>query len=337
MKDMIQRIKGLIILLSIAVFVMSCGDSNSTTSSLTKGLPGSCGKTLEVVLVVEDNVYTPEIRDSIGKCFEKACQDLPQREPEFDIVQLTPSKFNNSDLLKKHRNIIIIDMQAGNNNTIKKGIDDKVYPQSVFRISVDNKDSLLSILHQYAPTMRQQFKTNEHKRMYVAFKKDENVNLTEKINKKYGIKLTFSSAFYMAKNDKDFMWIRKETTNESYNIMIYQVPYTSEKLFNQDKIIETRDKISKQYIPGSIRNSYMGTETRVDVHRDSVRIGNYTAVETRGLWRLFGDFMGGPFINYCFLNTKTNKLIMIDCFLYAPRKEKRDFLMQLESVVYNIQ
>jgi hypothetical protein len=63
--------------------------------------------------------------------------------------------------------------------------------------------------------------------------------------------------------------------------------------------------------------------------------GRY-AIETRGLWRLVGDFMGGPFVNYVFLDEETNQMVMIDAFLYSPRRSKRDLLMQLEAIAYSI-
>ena len=60
------------------------------------------------------------------------------------------------------------------------------------------------------------------------------------------------------------------------------------------------------------------------------------AIETRGLWRLFNDYMGGPFVNYCFRDSQGQRLVMIDCFVYSPKQSKRDQLMQLESVAYGI-
>ena len=80
----------------------------------------------------------------------------------------------------------------------------------------------------------------------------------------------------------------------------------------------------------------MGTEKRFPLVRRNVKIGEYDAVETRGLWRLFGDWMGGSFINYCFEDKANKRFVMIDCFLYSPRHPKRDQLMQLESIVFDI-
>jgi hypothetical protein len=114
--------------------------------------------------------------------------------------------------------------------------------------------------------------------------------------------------------------------------------YKNEEQFSQENIIALRDELAKKYIPGPTRGSYMGTEHRFGFLSDTVQIGEdkITAVETRGLWRLFNDYMGGPFVNYCFKDNNGQRFVMIDCFVYSPKTSKRDQLMQLESVVYGI-
>ena len=60
------------------------------------------------------------------------------------------------------------------------------------------------------------------------------------------------------------------------------------------------------------------------------------AIETRGLWKLEGDFMGGSFVNYTFVDEKRNKVITIDGYVYAPNKPKRDLLIQMESIAHSL-
>lgn len=319
-----------------ALFCFSCKHNPTREDELTKGMPSSGGKTLEMLLVIPDSVYNKAMRDSIGVLFEKTCEGLPQSEPYFDLVQLTPAQYVNSDMFRKHRNILIVDKRPGNPNTIKQALNKGVYPQAIFEIKADNTDTIYSILKAYAKTIRFRFRDNEHIRIYNAFKRDENTSLDDKIKAKFGFKLTFSADYYLAKQTSNFFWIRKETQKESFNVMIYKKPFTSQDLFADKKIIELRDSVSKAYIPGTMRNSYMGTELRTPLYRDTVKVGKHVMIETRGQWRLFGDFMGGAFVNYCFENKSTREFVMIDCFLYNPNKPKRDYLMQLESIVYSI-
>jgi len=332
-----KNFKKIIFFISIiGILFVACKKEPTREDKLTKGLPSSAGKTLEMIVVADDNIYKNTVAKVIKEEFQSFQQGLNQAEPLFDVVHLQTSGFIHSDMLQKHRNIIIIDYKKGNPNKMYGQINEKVYPQAVYKLMVDNKDSLCSILTRYAPTIRKQFYRNEHDRIYNAFKRSEDIKLTSKIEKTFDIKLTISSDFYLAKQEKDFFWIRKETKDESYDIMIYKRPFTSTDLFNQAKIIDIRNEISKQYIPGPSKGSYMGTEERFSIYQDTIKINNIVLIENRGLWRLFGDFMGGPFINYVFQNPKTKDFVMIDCFLYCPKKSKRDLLMQLESIVYSL-
>jgi hypothetical protein len=62
--------------------------------------------------------------------------------------------------------------------------------------------------------------------------------------------------------------------------------------------------------------------------------GNYAA-ETRGLWRVENDFMGGPFVNLAILDLLQNRVVVLDGYVYAPGKDKRNFLRQVEAMMYS--
>ncbi len=101
----------LILFLGFSFLMTSCSKEPTQQDTESKGLPSSGGKTLEAILVIPDEVYKGEIKDSVGKYFMKACPWLAQPEPLFDIVQMNPTGFFNSEMFTKHRNIIIIDIK----------------------------------------------------------------------------------------------------------------------------------------------------------------------------------------------------------------------------------
>ena len=158
-------LKSLFFVCVLAIGLVSCSKKENPQFVENKGLPSSGGKTLEVVLVVPDEVYKGELKDSIGHYFMKPCEGMSQPEPWFDVVQLRPDGFFNSEMLQKHRNIMIVDLKAGNSNKLKSTIDYKAYPQAYFVFEVDNRDSLFSLLNRYSEVIKEQFYLNEHKRM----------------------------------------------------------------------------------------------------------------------------------------------------------------------------
>lgn len=330
------------------IFVLGCskndnknGEIKTSTSENPKNLPSSGGKTLEMILVIPDEIYKGELKDSIGVYFMKACEGLSQPEPLFDVVQMKPNAFFNSEMFQKHRNVFIVDFKSTNKeNAIFQKIDYKSYPQAYFQIIANNRDSLYSLITKYSLSIIHQFHNNEHRRVASAFRNYENIEITKKLKTTFNFSLAFSKEYLIPKFEDDFAWFRKDfkVNNEqkTLNIMIYKTPFLGNGMFNEEKIIELRNKISKANIPGPTRGSYMGTEERFPFYRKTVSLNGIPAVETRGLWRLYNDFMGGPFVNYCFRDEKNNQFVMIDCFLYAPNQTKRDEMMQMESIVYSL-
>ena len=90
-------------------------------------------------------------------------------------------------------------------------------------------------------------------------------------------------------------------------------------------------------IPGPSDGSYMITSEHADPEVRYLRIYDRSWAEMGGLWDVHGDFMGGPFLNFSTLDAATNRVIAIDCFVFAPQDTKRNYLRQLEHIVYSAQ
>lgn len=88
---------------------------------------------------------------------------------------------------------------------------------------------------------------------------------------------------------------------------------------------------------------YMQTDTAyTDVKAISVH-GKY-AMEIRGLWYMknekpehLWDSMGGPFVSHSRLDTETNRVVVVEGFVYAPEKMKRGLMRRLEGALYTLQ
>ena len=67
----------------------------------------------------------------------------------------------------------------------------------------------------------------------------------------------------------------------------------------------------------------------IDIH------GDYT-MEARGLWRMKGDFMGGPFVSHTRLDKANQRIITAEIFVYSPDKLKRNLVRMLEASLYTL-
>lgn len=97
-----------------------------------------------------------------------------------------------------------------------------------------------------------------------------------------------------------------------------------------------RDSIGNLYISGTEPNTNMITEEAYAPYLSKITLDGKEAYETKGTWELRNDFMAGPFINYAIIDKKYNRILVLEGLCYAPSKEKRDLMHELESIIKSV-
>ena len=119
------------------------------------------------------------------------------------------------------------------------------------------------------------------------------------------------------------------------NFVIYSYPYTDKDTFTKEYFVHKRDSVMKVNIPGAGEGMYMETDSLMtDVRPINVQ-GEY-ALEARGLWRVKGDFMGGPYVSHVRLDKANRRIIVSEIFVYSPDKMKRNLVRQMEASLYTL-
>jgi hypothetical protein len=134
------------------------------------------------------------------------------------------------------------------------------------------------------------------------------------------------------------MWLKKEIIGGNTSLLIYQVPINSIKKDSNliSNIIKMRDSIGNLYISGTEPNTSMITEEAYAPYLSKINLDEKETYETKGTWELKNDFMAGPFINYAIIDEQYNRILVLEGFCYAPSKEKRDLMHELESIIKSI-
>jgi hypothetical protein len=140
------------------------------------------------------------------------------------------------------------------------------------------------------------------------------------------------------KKAENFMWISNNAGNMNRNIVLYTYPYTEKDAFSRAKLLQKRDSIMKLHIPGPVENSYMATEYRFEppIWGETATAYNQYAIRIQGMWRVEGEFMGGPFVSVSCLDEKNQRIITAEAFIYAPNEYKRNAMRQLEAALYTL-
>jgi hypothetical protein len=46
--------------------------------------------------------------------------------------------------------------------------------------------------------------------------------------------------------------------------------------------------------------------------------------------------MSGPFVNYAIVDKTNNRVLFLEGFCYAPSKDKRDLMLELEAIIKSV-
>ena len=323
-----------VLMLSIGAFVMSACDSQ-----VLSGKPGSSGKTLELIVVANNQVYNGRTQMVIDSLFKTPQHALNQPEPRFDVVHIAALDFDGNSMFQAHRNILKLEIDPQGLNKVYLEKDKWSLPQVVFRFTAVDQHSLDSMLLIHENRMLREFYDAEYRRMAKVMKDMPNPSVTRKIKERYGFSLTFSSEFSMDKVQDRFTWVRKETKDFGIGVLVNTVPHTGAQDLVEAVILERLDTMMKHYVPGPDEKSYMGTERRDFFYSGPVKLDDsIDAIETRGLWRLYGgSHMGGPFVCYSFIDPKGADVVTLVGYVYSPSYasrsfSKRDLLMQVDGI-----
>ena len=329
-----KRQFNLVVVIALAVFVAACGNNPGTAKK-----DRSVGGTSEIMIVTQnDEQWNGSIGDSLRHFFLDYQYGLPQPEARNELAHINLAGF--SDMFKKHKNIFEVEINPSLEKAVAEtAVDLWAAPQRYIKISAPNITAWVELFDKQKEVYQQWFDQVERERIMNVFRPTKDEAIADAIAKKFGFTLTVPQGFYIAKDEPDFMWIRKEQERSSACLVIYQTPYKDTVQFSTPSLVAMRDMMMQQYIPGPLDGSYMATETEfvppmVTTVRDFP--AGYT-VEMRGMWRVVNDFMGGPFVSYTFADSRTGNLVTVEGYYYEPNQKKRNQLLQLQSILYSLE
>lgn len=316
------------LLLSLSFFFISCKEKDEKFPGQTSG------KINTISVIIDDQLWNGEIGDSIRNKFAAPVIGLPQEEPLFTInqypVKLLEGYMTNS------RNIIVIKKQSKSQFEINE--NEFVTPQNVVHISGKTTMEILDTLQKHAPKIIQKIRQTEivEKQRLI----DTALIDNQPIIKKFKISLKIPKGYQYVLEKKKFIWLKKEITSGNTSILIYQVPISAIEIHPNSSvisnIIKMRDSVGGLYIRGTVPDAKMITEAAYAPYLYNTKLDGKITYETKGTWELKNDFMSGPFLNYCIADFANNRMLVLEGFCYAPSKDKRDLMFELEAIIKSV-
>ena len=318
--------------------VFACILASCSEEARTRKKDRSNGGTAEIMVVVQnDDQWKGRIGDSLRQFFMADQYGLPQPEARNELKHIMAAGF--SDLFKKQKCILEVEIDPSLEKAVAVTTENFwAAPQRYVKISAPNITTWVELFDEQKEIYQDWFDQVERERILNVFRTTKDEEIEAEIAKKFGFTLTLPQGFYMAKNEPDFMWLRKELERSSADIVIYQIPYRDTLQFEPQSLVAMRNMMEGQYIPGPSEDSYMGTETEFmpPLVTTASKFPAGYAKEMRGMWKVENNFMGGPFVSYTFADNRTGQLVTVEGFYYEPNQKKRNALLQLESIAYSL-
>ena len=319
----------------MALVLFSCG-GNEKKGGKSLFTPVSSGRPYEMLVVIDKGMWERPAGRALFDVLDSDVPGLPQPERSFRISQIIPSKFDRG--FRIFRNIIDVDIQPiYTQPKLKYSRDSYASPQMIMTIQAPDEQSFEEFVAKNRQVIVDFFTKAEMNRQINLLKEKYSPVVAAKVGSIFGCDVRIPAELERYKEGKDFLWASSDnnSTNTSLNFVIYSYPYTDKNTFTKDYFVHKRDSVMKINIPGAREGQYIQTDADyVDVKDFAVK-GEY-AFEARGLWYMENDMMGGPFVSHARVDRPNGRVVVVEGFVYAPEKKKRDLMRKLEAALYTL-
>jgi len=316
-------------LILLSLFLFSCNTPGGKMETIT-------GKSGEVIVVIGKEVWKGSEGSILREYLSQSQSSLPQEEPIFDLINVPPEAF--VSLFKTHRNILTVKISPTYTEPKVEFTNDTwAYPQAVVNIQASSTENFIELFKANGDKIIAYFLKAEKDRLKSMYKAVNEKAVYNTLLDEFHLQLYVPRGFNIVKKDSNFVWIRYDTPLITQNILLYTYPYDSDSIFTKNYQVEKRNMVTKANVSGPRPGSYMTTEMEIPQDFSIFKYNGNYASEMRGLWRVENDFMGGPFISLSVLDASRRRVVTIEGNVYAPKNDKRNYLRQLEAMVYSLE
>jgi hypothetical protein len=300
-------------IIALTVLLSSCKDKDSS-----RLLTNVTGKSGEVVLVIEPDHWSSNIGSEFRKKLSQEYPALPQQEPIFDLVHIPYNAFTN--IFKTHRNIVIAKVDKDLHEP-KMIIQNNLWakPQIIVNVLAPDDSSLEVLVREKGDLFIDRILKMEMERYANNYKKYEQIGVADRIEKKFGIRITVPKGYTFDLDTTDFIWMENRGRGDLVQgILVYSYDKPDVEL-TTDYLFAKRTQFTKRFVPGPTDGSYMAVETEATPYRREITVNDINVIELRSLWKVENDFMGGPFVSFSIVDEEKNK-VKVEAILNSVQK-----------------
>lgn len=309
--------------------IVSCKSSHKAL------LPNVSGKAGEIMVVIEKVDWEGAVGNATRDLLACDCPWLVMREALYSLSNVTHNGF--ADIFKVHRNILFFDIDpqvATSGVKLHKNV--WAAPQAVVNIAAPDAQTAVELLEKEGAKIVSFIEQAERDRVIRNTLRYEEKTLAPMVAEIFGGCLHFPTGYQFKKKTEDFIWIADEKQYTIQGIFVYRYPALGTRGdFSRANIVAHRNEVLRNNVPGMFDNTYMTTGTVPTPTVEYLKYQGRDFAQTRGYWEVANDYMGGPFVSHSFYSPDGLYVVVCDAFVYAPKYDKRQYLRQVESLLYS--
>ncbi len=326
-----KRIFQFVVVLAFAIAATGCDAFRSLRDS--NGMTAQ-GRPYELIIVCGHEAWNGELGDSLRAVFTMPVPYLNQTEPIFDVLRITERGYTGT--VAQHRNILklVVDPTL---QQAEAGVqyDLTAEPQIIVTLQGPTQEALTEYLAAHRTELVQAFEQAERDRAIRYTEQYFAPEVSKAIEARFGVQMKVPRGYIVAASQPDFLWARYEYPKAEQGFFIYSYPYEGPESLSPEALLAARNRFAAR-IPGEVAGSYMTTSDVIEPNYRMFRLEGRLWCELRGFWDVAGDFMGGPFVSFTTVDTKTNRVFTLDCYVFSPKLHKRNFVRGVEHLLYQV-
>ena len=326
-KSIMQRVSYFGMVFLCAIIFVSCRNDIVSRTKIS-GRPG------DLIIVTPEETWGGQAGEAMRQVLMRPQAGLPQEEPIFSVINVPTNAFK--DVFKTNRNIIYTRISPTLGlSKVELKTDVWARQQSVINVFAKNTEEFIDIFNSNSEQIVEYILKSERDRLQMDNARFREKEIGSLLKDRFGIEMDIPLGYKVVRETDNLMWMLYQSTPEVIqSIVAYTFPYVSDSTFTRDYLLGMRDSI--MYSENVADSSYMVTERVLDAVFQEFHFNDNYAVEIRGLCKFENDFMGGPFVSLTVHDESDNRVIVVDGCVYAPTKDKRNFLRQVEAIAYSL-
>lgn len=349
------------IFFAIGLLIFSSCLNKGGKNNLNKSL--AISKSNDLVVVADKHIWESEPGDTFKYYFESAYPITPNPEPMFNLRYFSYNEIDAQPIRRQLRTYAILvnlsDINSSITNMLKEDLgkeridkilaNDKyniIYGQDkwardqlvIYFVGKNTEDLIGAIEGNFNKITEKIHSHDEPQIIEATYFSGNNGLLVSIASKSLGIEVNIPKDYKKALHNEEekLIWGRRDTKKAISNFMVKSIEYKDTSQFNEKYIIKLINEVGRYVTSDSKGSRLVVNDKDLPVLRfDKIINGNQT-IELRGIWEMTDDFMGGAFIAYLIKNKTSNDLAFALGFVYAPGKDKKEYLQQMMIVANTI-